>query len=84
MNEEDNYDIDDAYDKIRDEDGIFLVESVQEVIAKLKRRMYYKSNMQRIAKDMISYILFQTNLKIKNIDNITEKMQIIDFEEVKK
>jgi len=71
------------YERVRDDDSIFLIENIEELIERLKKTMYYSLSDERIAKDLIYYILQKTKLKIKVVDNITDNYQHISFEELK-
>jgi DNA-binding MurR/RpiR family transcriptional regulator len=83
---EDRYgeDIDDTYDRVRDDNSMELIESVEELIDKLSKLMYYKNRSEGLAKDIIQTTLNKLKLKIKSVDTYPtfQHLNLIKKEEV--
>lgn len=71
--------IDDTYDRVRDEDSECLMESVKELIDKLSNLMYYKNRNEGLAKDIIQNTLETLKLKFESVENITPNYQVINL-----
>jgi hypothetical protein len=72
-------DIDRAYDTMRDDNSMTLIEGVQELIDKVKDLPYYRNRKEGMAKDIIQNTLRLLDLKVKVVRNITPKFQDIEF-----
>jgi len=71
--------LDDSYDRIREENSILLMESVQDLIINLGKLTYYKGRKEGLAKDLITNILRETEMKI-SVDDVTPSFQNILLE----
>jgi len=74
---------DEIYDRMRDNDSEELINSVNELIARISKLMYYKNRKEGLAKDLIQHILLTLNLKIERLDSITPNYQSLVLSEVK-
>lgn len=63
-------DIDRAYDEMRDDNTIEMIEKTENLVKELSKLPYYKDNQKRVCKDIIQTIL-----------NLGYKYQSIDLEE---
>jgi hypothetical protein len=79
MERQEGYGVDEVYDRIRDDDSEFLMESVKELIDKLSKLMYYKNRNEGLAKDIIQNTLEKLKLKIGSVENISPQYQRIDL-----
>lgn len=71
--------IDNAYDRMRDDDSLFLMENVKEVVDKCKNLSYFKNRTESLGKDLIECVLFELDLKIKEIRDLTPTFQIVEL-----
>lgn len=78
------YDVDEVYDRIRDDDSECLRESVYELIEKLSKLIYYKNRNEGLAKDIIQNTLEKLKFKIGSVENIAhfQNIELIKKEEV--
>jgi hypothetical protein len=65
------------FDEIRDENTILLMELTKELVNKAKSLYYYKGRSEGLAKDIISNTLRELDLKVIEVNNITENYQDI-------
>ena len=61
-------DIDDIYDRVRDDNSMELLESVEELIERISKLLYYKNRSEGLAKDIISMTLDKLKVKIDSVD----------------